>query len=208
MADWAYLMLIATCVGTIITSVGIVFLALTLNETRETTRATVKAAEIAAAALVSDRETSEAQVRAYVTILEPSVEFNADIPVFKFRLINSGNSPALRLRADCSFGHAYGEAAIADRSQGAGIIIGTLQQGTPTNGLSIHLGRTIDRPPDEQRNLFLRLILSVSYFDVFKKQQRLETDYVVVVIRSVNGGRPIIVEYGEHTLLEGIIPTE
>lgn len=93
MADWAEAMLWTSIISTLVTAIGVVYVALTLAETRNA----VKAADDA---VVVTREIGQAQVRAYIAIGNLKVDgFLVGIkPVVSFTIKNVGQSPASRFQ--------------------------------------------------------------------------------------------------------------
>lgn len=91
MAQWAWLMMVASFAGVGITAVGIVFVAQTLVTTRAAVDAANRTADEA-------KRIGEAQVRAYMSISNVSIIFVSDngkiVPGIEMKIGNSGNSPA------------------------------------------------------------------------------------------------------------------
>jgi|GEM_PF-4358537 len=112
MALWAFGMLLVSMVGVIITAAGTIYIAATLKEARETTKAAKISAEEARKATITAqeavavaREMGAAQIRAYLAVREvgENPERRGDLTLEdKFKVvpffINSGASPALNVR--------------------------------------------------------------------------------------------------------------
>jgi hypothetical protein len=213
--------------GALLSFVSILFVVAALRQARDANRISAKefalsrieakasakhaerALEIAASALANDREIGQAQVRAYVTIFDPDLSFNGQRPAFRFRLINSGNSPAFGILVTCNFGDSLGGVPIIDRSlKSPGIRVGTLKQGDTTRIHQIDIPKDVRQPsgPQPRENLFMKIEVSISYRDVFKAKQILRTDYISVLVGTIENSRPGIVEDGEFTSLESTPP--
>lgn len=107
-AEWAYSSLWISVLGVALTGTGIVFIALTLNETRKATTAANKAADAAVKANEGFIDSSERQMRAYITVATATA-FRAehseltphDADSFRIHCLvefkNCGLSPALKV---------------------------------------------------------------------------------------------------------------
>ncbi|MEX0282123.1 MAG: hypothetical protein AB3N13_13150 [Arenibacterium sp.] len=92
MALWAFIMAVASLFGLGVTVVGLVFIYRTLKASEKATDAAVQSVAVS-------REIGEAQVRAYLSVDQATVEAdNKGHLVLKVTLKNSGNSPARRVR--------------------------------------------------------------------------------------------------------------
>jgi hypothetical protein len=105
MAVWAYGMLLVGIASTIITGVGVIFVALTLHLTRITAKAAIAAAEqagqanvVAQDSVAEARRIGEAQVRSYLSIKSCTLK-RLDGNQVQAHLVvrNSGQSPAKRV---------------------------------------------------------------------------------------------------------------
>lgn len=98
MAMWALLMFV-------VTGAGVVFVALTLNETKNATRAALIAANAAVDANDTAREIGHTQLRAYAGITKVTAKQIADSPtgeqfLLEVQIKNFGQTPAIRLKAE------------------------------------------------------------------------------------------------------------
>ena len=109
MALWAFWMVIVSVAGVGITGVGVAYVALTLREARETTKAAIRGADAAIQANETTQSVAEAQARAYLSVIradihinrrEPTVSGWTPIDVF-LSLHNSGASPAVNVSYHC-----------------------------------------------------------------------------------------------------------
>jgi hypothetical protein len=197
MAWWAI-------ISAVTTLVGVLLLAATLFETwkagraaaqmvaeaRRTTEASIRAAQSAYDGAIAAensvkaateanaiaREMGQAQVRAYVTVSEAAVRLGDSAPIIRCKLLNSGNSPALRLEYTVSvslviMGSGNGQSIGDGNNAETGIIVGVLAP----NGVweyDLHVGST--PIPDEcqaliqQNYVEVAATITVSYRDVFK----------------------------------------
>jgi hypothetical protein len=99
MAEWALAMLMAT-------SIGVIYVGLTLEATRAAVREAKKATDAAMHAANITREIGEAQVRAYLTVAHAMIRFEDRTPRLFLTIRNAGQSPARNIRI--SIGIDYG----------------------------------------------------------------------------------------------------
>lgn len=103
MAEWAWWMMVFTGAGLIVTTAGLVYIALTLNATRDGNQI--------------NREIGETQARAYLSVIGGEVTMDRALPLYfsiTFLIHNSGNSPARDIEVSV-------EACFEDRSEVGGI---------------------------------------------------------------------------------------
>jgi len=93
MAEWAYSLLWVSIVSTFVTACGVIYVALTLNETRKATEAAAKAADAAVKANDTTLLVGSNQARAYLTIRPPCAPIEGEA-VFSYAVSNSGTTPA------------------------------------------------------------------------------------------------------------------
>lgn len=117
MADWAESMVWISLAGLAATSVGIVYVALTLRETRLATAAAIRGTKVSEEAVSVQRELGEKQVRAYIFLdaAGPILPFQLAVgepPSGMINIKNFGQSPAYDIR--CQRGTMSGPWPIPD----------------------------------------------------------------------------------------------
>ncbi|MAN45224.1 MAG: hypothetical protein CMF04_03335 [Hyphomonas sp.] len=90
MAKWAFWMLFVSAVGVLVGAVGLIFLKGTLDAARDTNQSALDSIRVT-------REIGQAQVRAYLSFMEPAFHLSPKIRI-SFFAKNSGQSPARHLR--------------------------------------------------------------------------------------------------------------
>jgi hypothetical protein len=89
-------------IGGILVSLWAVFLVRnTLEETRKATGAALRAAKATEDSVEETRRLGEAQVRAYLTCTGGNFQANPKLLILKFKVLNTGQSPAPRCDAFC-----------------------------------------------------------------------------------------------------------
>jgi hypothetical protein len=110
-AQWTVIIGLASILGLALTGIGVWLILLNLREARKVTTEAIRSADAAHAsvdearkatkaaedAVLETRRVGEAQVRAYLTLIEASIEYTTDKfrPRVHLRVKNTGQSPAL-----------------------------------------------------------------------------------------------------------------
>lgn len=189
MADWAEKMLWASLLGTLVTGVGVVYVALTLGEARATTTAALKAADEAEKATVAAQESVSvtrdigvAQTRAYVQFYDVDAHLEGDCVRLFMRWRNTGQSPAVRAAFGTNYRTVDGDDDevidfTIDLSTDSIPIIGS---GHASRDVSIHIpSHVADGLKAGTSKIFLWG--AIEYNDVFPNTPRRRTEFCIVI---------------------------
>lgn len=174
MADWAFLMLVATAFGTCVTAIGVVFVAQTLEATRD-------AVKEARAANETVLHVGKKQIIAYLTCSNPTLSFQNNSPVLGLSVVNSGNTPAfnvfLELRTGAS-GEHYLAKPVGDGING--VMAGTIRQSTEPDFVQLRTNRPLNFP-SEVDVVYLEFEVDLRFQDVFQDWHLVPFRYSAVV---------------------------
>lgn len=175
MAFWTMLAAIAAGAGVLLTGMGVLYVAWTLELNRKLLEKSEEANAIA-------RAMGEAQVRAYLTVQNVLVDFVDHLPSVRFQLSNAGNSPAFKVAVSCSCKRDWeGDVERKVRGHGASAV-GTLRSGASVD-LSVWTGQPIEdvkiSPPAAM--MMLLVVIRLKYEDVFANAQSFRLEYMGVV---------------------------
>lgn len=208
MARWAERLLWATVASLILTVAGIVLIWRTLVHTRraadasdemvrqgqETTRAAVYAAETAAAAYASDRETAEAQIQPHLVFSDGRLAFgNNQLPWVYVTIANVGNSTA----EDAWLYVSDGEESITKNTDknlsGHGVQLGTIRPG-PGLPARTQLPKPIDF--SDGTPLALRVELVVAYRGKFDRELFKTKTFMAIISNCSEEGEVKLLDIG------------
>lgn len=176
MALWALATFCSSVASVLVTIVGIFFVWRTLE-------ANQAAVETANRAIDSERETGEAQVRAYLSLDNVEVEIgdpSTRPATIRFDLINSGNSPALRTEVWFAVSDK-GMVGKNTLTPVTGVQVGTVRQSPSSQRESGQIHNPIFEGSALPGNAQIFIRVFVSFEDVFDKDQLEEFDFGAVV---------------------------
>lgn len=180
MALWAGAMFWATVASVGATSIGIVLVRRTLDVNRAAVEQAKQANGIA-------KDIGEAQVRAYLSIEEPSIGFDGQRPAFRMRLRNAGNSPAMFIRASCRVTFGFWD---LDGSAEAGsqmIMVGGLSSGQGTSELFFPFEvRLSDHTSANRVSMAIRLSIDLEWINVFDRDDGTHSSFIIQIMRPLD----------------------
>lgn len=169
-------MAILSAISILVTVVGIVFVAQTLDVNRI-------AVDKAAEANAISRDIGEAQVRAYISPLAPAIGFDERLrPNFRIRLANTGNSPALWLIAQCQI--VFGPLNLDDRAEcrPAQMFIGSLAASEETQDINFRCDAPLSIHDSAQfETMAIRVQIDLEWQNVFNREDGASCSYVAFI---------------------------
>jgi len=159
---------------------------------------------VARDAIRTEREMGEAQVRAYLAVEEIGIGFDDLRPVFKIRLRNAGNSPAMALHATGNLTiHPFDPPSLPDCDP-VELLLGALSPGETTDDVHFEFDAPISRHRTfAGGKLAIRVVIYVRWMNAFKKMDALMASYAVWIERSPAGYAAMITPetmwIGEHS---------
>lgn len=97
-ADWSLGVLVVSAFSLVVTAAGVIYVALTLRETRRATEVAHRSVGASESAVKATLEVGQAQVRAYLTISKARFGVEGNWFHFWATIVNSGQSPAFDIR--------------------------------------------------------------------------------------------------------------
>ena len=168
MAEWAFYMMIATCVTVAITAVGVFYIKRTLDATRDAVEEAAIASKAAEAAVEVTRVSAEAQLRAYLHIASITPDWNQARAIrIDISMKNRGQTPGYGLRMEMSV--FAGDKQIHEYN---GVPLDLGPQETSITEQSINLTQELREEILNGRTV-LRVKGTVTYRDAFKDIDRL-----------------------------------
>jgi hypothetical protein len=194
MAEWALAMVLVSALGVIVTLAATAYVALTLDATRA-------AVIIAEQANKTAREIGEAQVRAYLTPANPALGikdqaagFDDLLPVIKFQIKNTGNSPAFMTQVQAWMKLEDGKPFFKiNATAEAHIFIDTIASTETSREIIIELSRSIADHPNASTSkaILMTVFLQVDWINVFEEEDGFESSYTISIIDPLDEQRSL-----------------
>jgi hypothetical protein len=203
MAEWALAMFFATAGGVLITFAGVVYVAMTLHETRRMSAEAAKAtsaSEVAAKAAQDANagfiDASKRELRAYVHVVKAEITDVAEnnIPRFVVQFINAGQTPAHKVIVAIGSLITVENDPVFDRSKGessSASVIGPGQIQTHSNRMLSTLNRQ-QMEAIRKRVQVLHVLGEVTYLDAFDRPWATKFSYRYDA-EGIGDGRSMIV---------------
>lgn len=192
MALWALGVFWATTCSVIATGIGIVLVRRTLDVNRAAVAQARQANEIA-------KDIGEAQVRAYLSIVEPGIAFNNQRPIFRIRLTNAGNSPAMFIRANCLVTFGFWDMDGAAEARSHMIVVAGLSSQQSAENLDFPFDvRLSDHPSANPNSMVFRLVIDLEWTNAFNKEDGCFSSFLIKTLNPLDEERitaTIIPEY-------------
>lgn len=190
MAEWTLAMLFVSIAMFLVTSVGVVYVAQTLSEAKDATRAAVAAAAAADKTAEITREIGESQVRSYISAAFEVVKSDSNKIILKTKIQNSGNSPALNVKMHIAFSvHLFPKVIPGKSIEHPGINPLSTTVNDIASSDSIRYEHSITIPPvgdlGVETGFLIRLLGYIDYNTVF---ERLSDRYVIEYLGYCNPG--------------------